>query len=112
MTLRTGTPRHRFLFRSTALQYDANGNMIFDGKRTFTLDDANQLIAITTTNQWRSEFVLRWIFGRRRIRKEVHGRTACGCQRTSALRVRRLLAIQEARLKQMSRSVNYTRALI
>ncbi len=36
--------------------YDANGNMRSDGVKGFDYDDENQLIRITATNAWKSEF--------------------------------------------------------
>ena len=54
-------------------QYDANGNLLTDGRRVFGYDDANQLIAVWVTN-WvddatLSEFVYDGL-GRRRVRRE------------------------------------------
>jgi RHS repeat-associated protein len=36
--------------------YDSNGNLISDGRRTLDWDDENQLIRVTVTNQFKSEF--------------------------------------------------------
>lgn len=49
--------------------YDLNGNLLSDGKRGFDYDDENQLIRVTVTNQWKSEFSYDGKM-RRRIRKE------------------------------------------
>jgi len=49
--------------------YDLNGNLLSDGKRGFEYDDENQLIRVTATNAWKSEFVYDGKM-RRRIRKE------------------------------------------
>src|SRR2546422_3900912 len=49
--------------------YDLNGNLTSDGTRGFEYDDENQLIRITVTNSWKSEFTYDGRF-RRRIRKE------------------------------------------
>ncbi len=49
--------------------YDANGNLTSDGTRGFDYDDENQLIRVTVTNSWKSEFTYDGKF-RRRIRKE------------------------------------------
>jgi RHS repeat-associated protein len=50
--------------------YDPNGNLTSDGLRGFEYDEDNQLVAITRTNQWRSEFIYDGT-GRRRIRREL-----------------------------------------
>ena len=49
--------------------YDLNGNLTSDGTRGFDYDDENQLIRITATNAWKSEFVYDGL-GRRRLRTE------------------------------------------
>src|SRR5437016_1539129 len=49
--------------------YDSNGNLTSDGSRGFDYDDENQLIRVTVTNSWKSEFTYDGKF-RRRIRKE------------------------------------------
>jgi RHS repeat-associated protein len=36
--------------------YDLNGNLLSDGRRGFDYDDENQLIWVTVTNGWKSEF--------------------------------------------------------
>jgi YD repeat-containing protein len=37
--------------------YDSNGNLLNDGTRYFSYDDENQLLSVTVSNSWRSEFV-------------------------------------------------------
>src|SRR5207302_9936901 len=49
--------------------YDLNGNLTSDGTRGFDYDDENQLIRVTVTNSWKSEFTYDGK-SRRRIRKE------------------------------------------
>ena len=49
--------------------YDLNGNLTSDGTRGFVYDDENQLIRVTVTNSWKSEFTYDGRM-RRRIRKE------------------------------------------
>src|SRR5439155_18969516 len=49
--------------------YDLNGNLTSDGTRGFDYDDENQLISVTVTNSWKSEFIYDGRM-RRRIRKE------------------------------------------
>ncbi|HYG36840.1 MAG TPA: RHS repeat-associated core domain-containing protein [Clostridia bacterium] len=41
---------------SVSYQYDLNGNLTSDGTRGFEYDDENQLIRVTVTNSWKSEF--------------------------------------------------------
>ena len=49
--------------------YDLNGNLLYDGRRAFAYDDENQLIRVTVTNGWKSEFTYDGKL-RRRIVKE------------------------------------------
>jgi RHS repeat-associated protein len=49
--------------------YDGNGNLTYDGNRAFDYDDENQLIRVTVTNTWKSEFTYDGKM-RRRILKE------------------------------------------
>ena len=49
--------------------YDSNGNLLTDGKRGFDYDDENQLIRVTVTNSWKTEFSYDGQ-RRRRVRKE------------------------------------------
>jgi RHS repeat-associated protein len=49
--------------------YDLNGNLIYDGLKSFEYDDENQLIRITRTNNWKSEFAYDGKM-RRRVRQE------------------------------------------
>jgi RHS repeat-associated protein len=57
------------LLATNSYTYDLNGNLTSDGKRGFDYDDENQLIRITVTNGWKSEFLYDGKF-RRRIRRE------------------------------------------
>jgi RHS repeat-associated protein len=54
---------------TVSFQYDLNGNLTSDGNRGFDYDDENQLIRVTVTNSWKSEFTYDGKF-RRRVRKE------------------------------------------
>jgi RHS repeat-associated protein len=58
-----------WLPESAGYLYDLNGNLLSDGKRGFAYDDENQLITITVTNGWKSEFQYDGKM-RRRVRKE------------------------------------------
>src|SRR5690348_13213463 len=49
--------------------YDLNGNLRTNGLQILDYDDENQLIAITVSNAWRSEFSYDGKM-RRRVRKE------------------------------------------
>lgn len=51
--------------------YDLNGSLLYDGLRTFAYDDENQLISITVSNAWQSQFVYDGKM-RRRIRRECN----------------------------------------
>ncbi len=42
---------------TVSLTYDLNGNLLNDGTRYFSYDDENQLISVTVSNSYRSEFV-------------------------------------------------------
>src|SRR6266699_468648 len=55
--------------RSLSYTYDLNGNLAYDGNRAFDYDDENELIRVTVTNSWKSEFTYDGKM-RRRIRKE------------------------------------------
>ncbi len=54
---------------SASYTYDFNGNLSGDGTRTFTYDDENQLIQITVTGVWQTQFIYDGLM-RRRFRKE------------------------------------------
>ncbi len=67
---RTASDASSFYLPSTnAFLYDANGNLLSDGQRYFAYDDENQLVSVTVSNAWRSEFAYDG-FMRRRLRKE------------------------------------------
>jgi len=44
------------LLTTNVFAYDLNGNMTSDGKKGYDFDDENQLIRITLTNVWKTEF--------------------------------------------------------
>lgn len=58
-----------FLPASLNFQYDGNGNLTNDGVRVFEYDLENQLIVVSVSAAWRSEFQYDGL-GRRRVRKE------------------------------------------
>ncbi len=54
---------------SVNLSYDKNGNLLSDGLKSYTYDDADELSSVSETGLWRSEFVYDAL-GRRRIQKD------------------------------------------
>jgi len=58
-----------YLPATNIFSYDLNGNMLSDGTRFFEYDDENELISVTVSNSYRSEFTYDGKL-RRRIRKE------------------------------------------
>ena len=64
-----------YLPTNSVFVYDSNGNMVYDGQKAFAYDDENQLIQITATNAWKSEFTYDGKM-RRRIRKEYTWRSS------------------------------------
>lgn len=59
---------------TATFQYDANGNLLSDGKRGFVYDDENQLTRVTVTNAWKTEFQYDGKM-RLRVRKEYAWRS-------------------------------------
>ena len=59
--------------------YDLNGNLTSDSTRGFEYDDENELIRVTVTNSWKSEFTYDGRM-RRRIRKEFTWQTSAWLQ--------------------------------
>ena len=47
---------HGWFVLANSYSYDLNGNLLSDGQRGFAYDDENQLIRVTVTNVWKSEF--------------------------------------------------------
>jgi RHS repeat-associated protein len=88
--------------------YDANGNLIYDGKCGYFYDEENQLISIVCTNNWKSEFTYDSKF-RRRVRKE-YSWVSSAWQLLTEVRyiVDGMLQIQERDLNNLP-SISYTR---
>jgi RHS repeat-associated protein len=42
---------------TNSYSYDLNGNLLSDGTRYFAYDDENQLMSVTVSNAWQSQFV-------------------------------------------------------
>jgi RHS repeat-associated protein len=57
------------LTNNSAFKYDLNGNLTNDGLRNFVYDDENELIQVSVSNQWMSQFQYDGKM-RRRVRKE------------------------------------------
>jgi RHS repeat-associated protein len=55
--------------------YDLNGNLLSDGTRYFVYDDENELISVTVSNAWQSQFVYDGKM-RRRIEKDYSWNTS------------------------------------
>jgi len=58
-----------YLPSSPTFIYDANGNLTYDGLKSYEWDDENQLIGLTAANAWKSQFAYDGKM-RRRIRRE------------------------------------------
>lgn len=90
--------------------YDLNGNLVSDGIKGYDYDDANQLIRVTVTNGWRSEFAYDGL-GRRRITKDY---TWSGASWTLTNEVRYMwdgMAVLQERDGSDAVKVTYTRGL-
>jgi len=93
---------------TVAYIYDLNGNLKSDGTRGFDYDDENQLIRVTVTNSWKSEFTYDGRF-RRRIRKESTWQNSAWVQITEARYIYDgMLVIQERDVNNLP-AVTYTR---
>jgi YD repeat-containing protein len=57
------------LATNVVFQYDGNGNLTNDGLRNFVYDDENELIQVSVSNAWKSQFAYDGKM-RRRIRQE------------------------------------------
>lgn len=66
---RTNTNSVTVMQATNIFAYDYNGNLLSDGRRGFDYDDENQLIRVTVTNSWKSEFTYDGKL-RRRVLKE------------------------------------------
>jgi YD repeat-containing protein len=42
---------------TSVFTYDLNGNLLSDGTRYFVYDDENQLLSVTVSNAWQSQYV-------------------------------------------------------
>ncbi len=90
--------------------YDLNGNLTFDGLRSFQYDAENQLTNVSVPGQWRSEFVYEGL-GRKRIERDYTW-TGGAWQQTNEVRFvyNGMLVLQE-RATNNAPLVTYTRGL-
>jgi RHS repeat-associated protein len=88
--------------------YDSNGNLTSDGTRGFDYDDENQVIRVTVTNSWKSEFAYDGRM-RRRIRKEFTWQSSAWAQTAEVHYLYDgMLVIQERDVNNLP-TVTYTR---
>ncbi len=93
---------------NVAFAYDQNGNMTSDGRLGYAYDDENQLIRLTSTNAWKSEFTYDGRM-RMRIRKEYNWLISTWVQTSEVHYLYDgMLVIQERDESNVSR-VSYTR---
>ncbi len=90
--------------------YDLNGNLLSDGLKGFDYDDANQLVRVTVTNGWRSEFAYDAL-GRRRISKDYTWSGASWTQTNEVRYVWDGMAVLQERDGANAVQVTYTRGL-
>ena len=95
---------------AVAFSYDQNGNLISDGRRGFDYDDENQLIRVTVTNEFKSEFIYDGKM-RRRVTREYKWQNSAWVQSSETRYVYDgMLHIQERDGNNIPR-VTYTRGL-
>ncbi|HEY3915186.1 MAG TPA: RHS repeat-associated core domain-containing protein [Verrucomicrobiae bacterium] len=96
------------LSTNISFQYDGNGNLTNDGLRNFVYDDENQLIQVSVSNQWMSQFSYDGEL-RRRIWKEFTWRNGTWAQTNLVYYVYDgRLVIQERDINNLP-TVTYTR---
>jgi len=64
---------------TNSYNYDLNGNLLYDEQKVYDYDDENQMIRVTVTNSWKSEFTYDGKF-RRRIEKDFAWRSGSWLQ--------------------------------
>ena len=108
---RTDTSSVTFNLPSTVTYtYDLNGNLTYDGNRAFAYDDENQLIRVTVTNSWKSEFTYDGKM-RRRVRKEYSWLSSAWVQSTETRYVYDGNLVIQERDGNNVPTVTYTRGL-
>ena len=92
---------------TSAMTFDANGNMTWDGAKAFEYDDENQLVRVTQTNVFKSEFTYDGL-GRMRVKKEYTWSGSWALTSETRYIYDRMLVIQE-RGANNAPLVSYTR---
>jgi RHS repeat-associated protein len=87
------------LASNAVFQYDGNGNLTNDGWSNFVYDDENQLIQVSVSNQWMSQFVYDGKM-RRRIRSEF------AWQGTNWVQTNQVLYVYDGNLVIQERATN------
>jgi RHS repeat-associated protein len=95
---------------STTFTYDSNGNLLSDGRKIYSYDDANELLSVSVPGEWKAEFVYDGLL-RRRITRD-YAWQAGGWTKTNETRYicDRMLVLQE-RDASNNPLVTYTRGL-
>lgn len=97
---------------SVAFAYDANGNLIRDGRRLFTCDDHDQLVALIVTNGINESTLSEFLydaFGRKRILREKTWQTNQWIQTDETRYVYAGLLVLQERGADNQPRVTYTR---
>lgn len=97
---------------SVAFAYDANGNLIRDGRRLFTYDDHDQLVALIVTNGINESTLSEFLydaFGRKRILREKTWQTNQWIQTDETRYVYAGLLVLQERGADNQPRVTYTR---
>jgi RHS repeat-associated protein len=95
---------------SVNFQYDADGNLIFDGVRGFTFDDEDRLASITITNFWKTELLYDGLNRKRIVRESAWIAGAWSTQSETRYIYDGLLVLQE-RDASNTPLVTYTRGI-
>jgi len=106
----TNTVNVNIAANNTSYVYDGNGNLLYDGLRTFVYDDENQLIQVLVSNQWMSQFSYDGKL-RRRIRQEYTWQSSQWVQTNAVYYVYDgNLVVQERNISNLP-TTTYTRGL-
>lgn len=84
----------RWVPDATTFQYDAHGNLVSDGRRTFGWDVENRLTSVTVAGQWQTEYEHDGLSRVRVAREDVERDDVRG-GRGGAVRVRRAPVLEE-----------------
>ncbi len=106
----TNTVNVSLTTNNTAYAYDGNGNLLYDGLRTFAYDDENQLVQVLVTNAWLSQFSYDGKM-RRRIRKEFTWQGGAWVQTNAVYYVYDGNVVIQERAANNTPTTTYTRGL-